>query len=125
MQWYPVQEETKTVVLSHGCQLDHMQGITSIEFRSGFAVGESSHCRAESVQPRIALSGAKLYAGMRGISDTLGVVYMMREQKTNDWGRIVQCVDASACRTIMLTRGCGGRKQVTVKSLWVQEAVHE
>ena len=50
---------------------------------------------------------------------------MMRESKTDDWGRSVQRVDASACRAIMLRRGCGGLKHITVKSLWVQEAVRE
>ena len=88
-------------------------------------MGRSSHCRVWSrVQPRIALiSGkAELYAG---ISETLGFVHMMREFKTDDWGRIVHRVDASACRAIMLRRGCGGLKHITVKSLWVQEAVRE
>ena len=50
---------------------------------------------------------------------------MMREFKTNDWGRIVHHVDASSCRAIMLRRGGGGLKHITVKSLWVQEAVRE
>ena len=82
---------------------------------------------AWSPEPRIALSsgGAELFAGMRGISETLGFVQMMREFKTNVWGRIVHRVDASACRAIMLRRGCGGLKHITVKSLWVQEAVRE
>ena len=30
-----------------------------------------------------------------------------------------------ACRAIMLRRGCGGLKHITVKSLWVQEVVRE
>ena len=64
-------------------------------------------------------------AGIRGISETLGFVHMMHEFKTNDWGRIVHSVDASACRAIMLRRGCGGLKHITFKSLWVQEAVRE
>ena len=34
-------------------------------------------------------------------------------------------MDASACRAIMLRRGCGGLKHIAVKSLWVQEAVRE
>ena len=62
---------------------------------------------------------------MRGIREELGFVHMMREFKTNDWGRIIHRVDASACRAIMLRRGCGGLKHITVKSLWVQEAVRE
>ena len=49
----------------------------------------------------------------------------MREYKSNDWGRIVHRVNASACRAIMFRRGCGGLKHITVKSLWVQEAVRE
>ena len=77
------------------------------------------------VQPRIALSSgeAELHAGRHGISETLWFVHMMREFKTNNWGRIVHDVDASACRAIMLRRGGGGLKHNIVKSLWVQEAV--
>ena len=56
---------------------------------------------------------------------TPGFVHMMREFKTNDWGRIVHRLDASACRAIMLRRGCGGLKHITVKLLCVQEAVRE
>ena len=79
------------------------------------------------VQPRIALSSgeAELYAGLRGISETLGFVHMMREFHTQDWGRIIHRLDASACRAIMLRRGCGGLKHITVKSSWVQEAVRD
>ena len=61
------------------------------------------------VQARITLSSgeAELHTGMRGISETLGFVHVMREFKTNKWGRIVHNVDASACRANMLGRGCG------------------
>ena len=43
------------------------------------------------VQPRIALSSgeAELYAGMRGVSETLEFFHMMREFKTSDRARIV------------------------------------
>ena len=44
---------------------------------------------------------------------------------TQDWSRITHRVDASACRAIMLRRGCGGIKHITIKSLWVQETVRE
>ena len=64
-------------------------------------------------------------AGLRGISETLGFVHMMREFHTQDWGRIIHLMDASACRAIMLRRGCGELKHITVKSLWVQEGVRE
>ena len=79
------------------------------------------------VQPRIALSSGEeeLYAGMRGISETVGFVHLMREFKSNDWGRIGHRVDASACRAIMLRRGCGGLKHIAAKYPWVQEAVRE
>ena len=111
----------------NGCRLGHVQRITSIEFRSDSAVGESPHRRASRVQQRIALSSgeAELYAGVRGLSETPGFVHLMREFKSNDWGRIVPRVDDSACRAIMLKRGCGGLKHIIVKSLWVQEAVRE
>ena len=66
-----------------------------------------------------------MHAGTRGISETLGFVHMMRVFNKNDWGRIVHRVDASACRAIMFRRGCGNLKPITVKSLWVQEAVRE
>ena len=49
----------------------------------------------------------------------------MREFHTEDWGRVIHRVDASACRVIMLRRCCGGLKHITVKSLWFQEAVRE
>ena len=55
----------------------------------------------------------------------LWFVHLMREFKTDDWGRIVHRVDASACRAVMLRRGCGGLKHITVISLWVHEAVRE
>ena len=51
-----------------------------------------------------------------------GFVHLMR---VYDWSRLVHRVDASACRAIMLRRGCGGLKHATVKSLCVQEAVWE
>ena len=70
-------------------------------------------------QPRIALSSgeAELYAAFLGIFEALGFVHMMRGFQTQDWGRIIDRVDAGACRTITLRRGCGGLK--------VQEAVRE
>ena len=52
------------------------------------AGGESSHCRVESCSTthRTEFSEAELYARMRGISETLGFVHLMREFKSNDWG---------------------------------------
>ena len=42
-----------------------------------------------SLPPGVVSGEAELYAGMCGISETLGFVHMMRESKTDDWGRIV------------------------------------
>ena len=52
---------------------------------------------------------------MRGISEILGFVDLMREFKSNDCGRIVHRADSSACRDIMLRGGCGGLEHITVK----------
>ena len=127
LQRYPVQEETKTVVLT--TDVDWATCREPRRSKTGGALQLGDHLIAawSRVQPRIAPSSgeAELYAGMRGISGTLGFVHMMREFNTHDWGRIVHRVDASACRAIMLKRGCGGLKHITVKSLWVQEAVRD
>ena len=70
-----------------------------------------------SITPSALSSGeAELCAGKRGISETLGFVHMMREFKTDDWGRIVHRVDASACRAILLRRGCGGFKHTSLSN---------
>ena len=124
LQWFPFQEDTDTVVLT--TDADWATCKESRKSKSGGTLQLGNHLIAawSCVQPRIALSSgeAELHAGMRGISETLGFVHLMREFKSNDWGRIVHRVDASACRA-MLRRGCGGLKHITVKSLWVQEAV--
>ena len=84
-----------------------MQGITKIKFRGYCAIGNHLIAAWSRVQPRIALSSgeAELHAGMRGISETLGFVHMMREVHTPDWGHIIHRVDASACRAIILDAG--------------------
>ena len=117
MQWYPVQEETNTVVLTADADW-----ATSTEFRRDFAVGDHLIAAWSRFQPRIALSSgeAEFHAGM-----PLGFVLLMREFNTHDWGRIGHRVDASACRAIILRRGCGDLKHITVQSLWVQEAVRD
>ena len=127
LQRYPVQEETNTVVLSTDADWATCRETRRSNSGGTLQLGDHLIAARSRVQPRIALSSgeAELYAGMRGISETLGFVHLMREFKSNDWGRIVHRVDASACRAIMLRRGCGGLKHITVKSLWVQEAVRE
>ena len=124
MQWYPVQEETKTVVLTTDADWATRRGSRRSKSGGTLQLGDHLIAAWSRVQPRIALSSgvAGLYAGMR---ETLAVVHMMREFKTNNWGRIVHDVDASACRASVLRRGCGGLKHIIVKSLCVQEAVRE
>ena len=124
MQWYPVQEETNTVVLT--TDADWATCRESRRSNSGGILQLWNHLIAawSRVQPRIALSSgeAVLYAGMRGISKTLGFVHMMREFKTNDMGS--DCSSSGRqCRAITLRHGCGGLKHITVKSLWVQERI--
>ena len=121
MHWYPVQEETKTVVLTTDAEWATCRESRRSSSGGISQLGDHLIAAWSRVQPRIPLSSgdAELYAGMRGISETLGFVHMMREFKTSDWGRIIHRVDASACRPIMLKRGCGGLKYITVKSLGV------
>ena len=127
VQWYPLQEETNTVDLSTDADWATCREIRRSNSGGTVLLGNRLIAAWSRVQPRIALcSGeAELYAGLRGISETLGFVHMSREFHTQDWGRIIHRVDASACRAIMLRRGCGGLKHITVKSLWFQEAVRE
>ena len=75
MQWYPVQEETRTVVLTTDADWATRREARRSNSGGTFAVGRSSPCMWSRVQPRIALSSGEgeLYAGMCGISETLGV----------------------------------------------------
>ena len=113
LQWYPLQEDTDTVVLT--TDADWATSKESRRPNSGrtLQLGNLLITAWTRVQPRIALSSgeAELCAGMRGISETWGFVHLMRKFKS------VHRVDASACRAIMLRRGCGGLKHVTGKSL--------
>ena len=108
MQWYPIQDETSTVVLS--TDADWATCRETRRSNSGGTVMLGDHLIAawSRVQPRIALSSgeAELYAVLRGISEMLGFVHMMREFHKPNWGQIIHRVDANACRAIMLRRGC-------------------
>ena len=118
LQWFPVQEETNTVVLSTDADCATCRETRRPNSGGTLQLGGPSHRRVES-------DSTTHCTGMRCISETLASVHLMREFKSNNWGRVVHRVDASACRAIMLRRGCGGLKHITVKSLWVQEAVRE
>ena len=127
MQWYRLQEETNTVVLSTDADWATCRETRRSNTGGTVMLGNNLIAAWSRVQPRLALSSgeAELYAGLRGISETLGFMHMMREFHTQDWGRIIHRVDASGCRAIMLRRVCGGLKHIAVKSLWVQEAVRD
>ena len=75
LQWYPFQEDTDKVVLT--TDADWATCKESRRSNSGGALQLWIHLIAawSHVQPRIALSSgeAELFAGMRGISETLGV----------------------------------------------------
>ena len=74
MQWYPVHEETKTVVST--TDADWATCRESRRSNSGGTLQLGNHLIAawSRVQPHMALSSgeAELYAGMRGISAPLG-----------------------------------------------------
>ena len=66
--------------------------------------------------------------GMPGIcdcpeSELLGVVNLGKELWGESWGRLEHWVDASACRSIELRRGTGTIKHLSLKVLWIQEAI--
>ena len=76
------------------------------------------------VQSNIALSSgeAELNAAVKGLSETIGLLNLISET----WGATPTarlCVDASACKGMVLRHGSGKVKHLSVKQLWVQEAV--
>ena len=86
MRWYPVQEETNTVVLSTDAYWATCRETRRSNQGWTLQLGDHLIAAWSRVQPRIALSlgEAELYAGMRGVSETLGLfVHLMREFKSN------------------------------------------
>ena len=79
-------------------------------------------------QPRIALSSgeAELYAAVRGLAELQGMLNLVRELRgESTWGSLTLSVDASACRAILLRRGSGSIKHLSLQVLWVQEVIKE
>ena len=75
-------------------------------------------------QSNIALSSgeAELNAAVKGLSETIGLYNLIAET----WRvtpSVALCVDASACKGMVLRHGSGKVKHLSVKQLWVQEAV--
>ena len=77
---YPVQEETNAVVLSTDADWDTCRGTRRSNLGGTLQLGNHLIAAWSRVDPRIALSPgeAELFAGMRGISETLGFVHLMR-----------------------------------------------
>ena len=76
------------------------------------------------VQSNVALSSgeAELNAAVKGLSETIGLINLTSEI----WGATPTAklyVDASACKGMLLRHGAGKVKHLSVKQLWVQEAV--
>ena len=76
------------------------------------------------VQSNVALSSgeAELNAAVKGLSETIGLHNLISEI----WGVVPTSrlyVDASACKGMILRRGSGKVKHLSVKQLWAQECV--
>ena len=71
----------------------------------------------------VALSSceAELNSAIKGACEMLAARTLMTE-----WGHEPECLmkgDSSACRGVLLREGLGKLKHISVKQLWVQEAV--
>ena len=126
-QMFHLQDETEKISLWSDSDWATCQ--TSRRSNSGGIVFLGSHvvsfwCRT---QPRIALSSAEaeLYASLKVLSEGVGVLNMLREIHGERWGTMDHNVDASACRSIILRRGVGSIKHLSLKVLWVQSIVRE
>ena len=76
------------------------------------------------LQSNVALSSgdAELNAAVTGIAETIGVYELLSEWKLAV-DQVSLCIDASACKGILLRKGVGRMKHLSTKQLWVQEAV--
>ena len=82
----------------------------------------SHWCR---VQGQIALSSgeAELYSNIRGIQELLFIKNIIEEDAGKRALSLVSKVDASACKGIPLRHGVGKLKHLSLKCMWVQEAI--
>ena len=77
------------------------------------------------LQSTIALSSgeAELNAGVKGISETIGIHELFKEWDMNEEAAITLYTDSSAAKGTLTRRGRGKIKHLTTKQLWVQEAI--
>ena len=78
--------------------------------------------RAQTV---VALSSgeAELYSGVCGLTRAIGIRNLVQELWGPSWGSLTHCVDAVACKAILLRKGAGAVKHIATKDLWVQESI--
>ena len=60
---------------------------------------------------------------MKGLSEMVGYYNLIKEIML-DSPTVSICVDASACKGMLLRHGTGKVKHLSVKQLWSQEVVH-
>ena len=76
------------------------------------------------MQSNIASSSAEaeLNACVKGLSEGLGLLNLISEA-LRVGPSLSFCIDASACRGMLLRHGAGKAKHLSVKQLWAQEVV--
>lgn len=84
-------------------------------------------CHWSKTQQNVALSSgeAELNAAVKGLSEGIAVVELLRETVSCGLPALSfsLCVDASACRGILLRQGTWKIKRLATKQLWVQGAI--
>ena len=96
---------------------------------SGGALRRGSHLVHfwTRMQHKVAASSgeAELYSSNLALGELAGALHVQQEAYGAAWGSsgLELCVDASACRSALYRRGCGGIKHVALKDLWGQELV--
>ena len=76
------------------------------------------------LQSNVALSSgeAKLNAAVKAVAEGLGM-YELRQEWKLRYVSFSLCIDAIACRGILLRQGPGKMKHLCTKHIWVQEVV--
>ena len=78
------------------------------------------------MQGRVATSSAvaELKASCKGLSELLGLAHVAEFVRGTTY-QLEHCLDASACKGILLRQGAGTLKHLSVRQLWVQEVVSD
>jgi hypothetical protein len=123
MCYYPWQDKVEEAALY--TDSDWANDIKTRRSTSGGAIFLGGHLilHWSRVQNSIALSSgeAELNSAVKGISEVVGMVNTMAELGF-EWG-IKHFIDASATKGILNRTGNGKVKHLTVRQLWIQEAV--